>query len=184
MVNNKRAPDHTEGTEKIDNEVSRSSDIEKRINEALKTADENLSGWKRAVADFENYKKNQQRQMNALVWSAQIQYLIRTLPLYDSVRKAYDICSGLTDNDGPEGTDRKSLCEGIQRIKWQFESLFNDSGLRKIETKGAHYDPATCEVVERREADGVESGTVIEEHSPGYYFRNTVMRPAKVVVAK
>ncbi|HKQ18584.1 MAG TPA: nucleotide exchange factor GrpE, partial [Candidatus Eisenbacteria bacterium] len=57
-------------------------------------------------------------------------------------------------------------------------------GLEPIQSKGAPFDPSVHDAIAVAKAPAnVAPGTVIEEASPGYRFKDRVLRHAKVIVA-
>jgi molecular chaperone GrpE len=59
------------------------------------------------------------------------------------------------------------------------------TGIESFSPRGEVFDPAVHEAVATSEqsADGAASGTVVEVYQPGYRLGETIIRPARVVVA-
>jgi len=53
-----------------------------------------------------------------------------------------------------------------------------------IDSLGKNFDPKVHEVIQMVEAEGRESGIVVEEVEKGYTINGRLLRPAKVKVAK
>lgn len=70
--------------------------------------------------------------------------------------------------------------KGVEQIDKQFAATLKKHGVRKIETVGKPFDPATMEAVSM--ASGGESQTVKEEVRAGYTMHERVIRPARVIV--
>jgi len=91
--------------------------------------------------------------------------------------------------------------QGVQNIKKQFDDLFKNLGVKKIETIGKKFDPNFHESVGVKKSapsprraqqggsrqageEGEETDKILEEVQAGYTIGGKVIRPAKVVVAE
>lgn len=128
--------------------------------------DEYLNGWKRALADYENLKKDigseKERERNRLRESLAHDLL----PVIDNFEQA------VTHAPELEGSN-KSWLDGVMFIKKQFEDVMQSLGLEKISV-GDTFDPNTMEAVGEGEA--------MKEVSPGWKLGEKVIRPAKVII--
>ncbi len=57
-------------------------------------------------------------------------------------------------------------------------------GVEGFSPKGEPFDPNVHEAMAQMPVDGAESGTVAEVYQSGYRMADTVIRPARVVVAQ
>src|SRR5438270_698728 len=59
------------------------------------------------------------------------------------------------------------------------------AGVESFSPLGERFDPALHEAMAtaKQPADGAESGTIVEVYQPGYRLGQTIIRPARVVVA-
>ncbi len=69
-------------------------------------------------------------------------------------------------------------------ISNQLKSVLADSGLEEINAAGQAFDPNLHEAVSEEATDEVPEGHVVRQIRKGYRFRNRLIRPAGVVVAK
>jgi molecular chaperone GrpE len=63
-------------------------------------------------------------------------------------------------------------------------SVLEKFGVQEIESLDKSFDPSFHMAVGQLETDDVESGQVAEVIQKGYRLDNTVIRPARVIVAK
>jgi molecular chaperone GrpE len=56
-------------------------------------------------------------------------------------------------------------------------------GIEGFVPKGEPFDPTQHEAMAQQPVDGAASGTVVEVYQPGYRLNDTILRPARVVVA-
>lgn len=133
------------------------------------------SGWQRTQADFLNYKKQISDERSRLIKSANIDLVFELLPILDNFQ--------LAARHLPKELAESVWAKGIQQIEKQFESILSENGLSKIETEGTQFDPNLHEAIEEVESEK-PSGEIVEEVLAGYIFEGSVLRPAKVKVAK
>ncbi len=136
--------------------------------------EEYLNNWKRAVADFENYKKDEMERTSQMVDYAKEQIILQILIVADSLDLAKKML--------PDELQENEYVKGLLQIKKQIENLLMGEGIEVIETNGKQFDSEFMEAVE--EVEGEESGLVAEEIQRGYKIRGKVIRPAKVKVTK
>ncbi len=72
--------------------------------------------------------------------------------------------------------------EGLRLIKSDFYKTLQRLGVREIEVKGRRFNPHLCEAVQT--VDGEEDDKVVEVVRKGYYLKDNVIRPARVVVSR
>lgn len=138
-------------------------------------ADEYLNAWKRTAADFENYKKRQEKEAKEIVQFAQEITVVKMLPTLESLEQAL--------KQAPQDERFQTWSEGVIKIVQQLEQVLLHMGVEKIKSVGEKFDPELHEAVETVESEK-ESGTILEEVQTGYKLNDKVIRPAKVKVAR
>jgi len=146
------------------------------LEECQKQRDEYLAGWQRARADLLNYKKEEMERFEQVLRYAGEEFVLKILPLLDNFN--------LIESKLPEDLKKDDNVKGIIRLKNQIEDFLRAQGVEEMETAGKKFDPNFHEATEMVEAQGAESGTVLEEIQKGYMINNGVLRPAKVKVVK
>lgn len=149
---------------------------------ATDKAEEYLHGWRRAKADYENLKKEVDRERREMGTFARAMAAMDFIPIYDNFKKA--AAHEPTLSEGEENKPFKQWMEGIQHIKTQFKDVLKQVGIEEVPTVGAPFDPRVHEAVEEREGAGVPPGQVIAELSGGYKMGDRVLQAAKVIIAK
>ena len=66
----------------------------------------------------------------------------------------------------------------------QFKSVLAEAGLEELDALGKPFDPNLHEAVSQQETPEVPEGQVVQQLRKGYKFRDRLLRPASVVVAK
>jgi molecular chaperone GrpE len=123
-----------------------------------------LDAYRRAQADFENYRKQAQRRQDEAVVRALGAFVERLLPVLDSCDAA--------------------LAHGASEVEPVLTALYgalSKEGLERIDPKGAAFDPTEAEAVVHEPGEGGEH-VVAEVLRPGYRWRGKVLRPAMVKV--
>src|SRR5512135_1134499 len=155
---------------------TREADIEalqKRAEQAETKAAENLDGWQRAVAEFQNYKKRIDRDRVSDKAIMKGDLIKRFLPVLDDLERALQ-----------NRTEDDAWANGIDLIRRKLQSILESEGLKRIEAEGVQFDPNFHEAISYEPADGVESGRVIGVVQNGYMLGDYVVRPAMVRVAR
>ena len=141
---------------------------------ATRERDEYLDLAKRTQADFENYRKRAAKDMTAAGARARIGLIREILPVVDNLERALSVA--------PQG-DGDAFVEGVRLVYRELEGALARAGVEAIEPKGDAFDPNVHEALSMRPQDGAESGTVVDVVEKGYRTAETVVRPARVVVA-
>jgi molecular chaperone GrpE len=139
-------------------------------------AGENWDRFVRLTADFDNYKKRAARERQEAVAFANENLLARLVPVLD----AFEMALAAANNDPAA----KSLQAGIVMISNQLKSVLAEAGLEKIDASGKPFDPNLHEAVSQEPSADAPEGQVLRQIRHGYKFRNRLLRPAGVVVAK
>ncbi|MFA4873259.1 MAG: nucleotide exchange factor GrpE [Patescibacteria group bacterium] len=145
--------------------------------EKLKTqAVEYLDGWKRAKADYINFKKEtEERQSEFIKFSAQAA-LMGFIPLYDHLKGAFAHL--------PPERNKDPWIDGVLKIKQEFASYLRDAGIEEILTIGKPFDPTKHESVGIEIEKEAPVHTVVKEIKGGYTLYGKVIIPAQVVISE
>jgi molecular chaperone GrpE len=132
----------------------------------------------RLQAEFENYRKRQQRDREELNRKAKERVLAELPGIVDNLERALR-------HAGAAGAAPGTLAEGVELVCRQLQEVLTRFGAEPIAALGAMFDPHLHEAMARVETAGdPPDGTVIEEFRRGYLLDGKVLRPALVAVAK
>jgi molecular chaperone GrpE len=146
-----------------------------QLDAANAKAEDNYNKFLLAMADFENYKKRMQRDIESIVTAHRRKILERFLPVMDNLERALQF--------NASGDDK--LRGGIEATLRGFEAVLASEGVKPIDVKGKPFDPRIAEAIGTLPAqDGVEDDVVLEVAEKGYTIGEELLRPAKVLVAK
>ena len=150
--------------------------------EELKTraakADENWDRLLRTTADFENFKKRAAREKTETAQYASFSLLQKLLPILDNFEMA------LAAAQTAQGDKLASFQSGVVMIQQQLKNALVETGLEEIDAAGKPFDPNFHEAISQMESAGTAEGHVLQQLRKGYKFRDRLLRPATVIIAK
>jgi molecular chaperone GrpE len=146
--------------------------VVKKLEEAEAKSAENMDGWQRTLADFQNYKKRVERDREIDQIAMKGDLIRKVLPVLDDLERALQ--------NRPPGNAWSS---GIELIQRKLLSILEAEGVTRIEAEGKVFDPKFHEAIAQEPVDGAESGCVIAVAQQGYMLGERVIRPAQVRVA-
>lgn len=153
--------------------------FEELKNKAAK-ADEHWERLLRVTADFENFKKRAAREKTESMQYATASLLQRLLPILDN----FEMALAATRTSGGPQADLASVQSGVQMIQQQLKNALSESGLEEVEAAGKKFDPTVHEAVSQQESAEVAEDHVLQQLRKGYKFKDRLLRPATVIVAK
>lgn len=139
-------------------------------------AGEYLSGWQRARADLDNYRRRVLLDQENQRLQAKRQLINDLIPLIDNFRAiTVHLPVDLKDND---------WVQGVLHVARQLELLLNQFGVVSINQLDQPFDPRLHEAVATVQDQSKSSGSIVAILQSGYKIGDQVIRPAKVKVAK
>ncbi|MFH1173084.1 MAG: nucleotide exchange factor GrpE [bacterium] len=156
--------------QKIEESLEENTDLE----QVKQQAEEYLNCWKRATADYQNFKKAMEKNQLEFVKYANLALMAELLPILNNFKAAFNCI--------PEDQKENDWIKGIECIKKQFEDLMKNLGIEEIKTIGEKLDPQQHEAVGKEKSEQ-EEDTIIKEVQPGYRLHDKVIAPAKVIVS-
>lgn len=157
--------------------------------EDLKTkaakADENWDRLLRTTADFDNFKKRAAREKIESAQYASFSLLQKLLPVLDNFEMALAAATTAGKDGQPAGGDKlASLQSGVIMIQQQLKAALAETGLEEVDAAGKPFDPNIHEAISQQESAEVPEGNVLQQLRKGYKFKERLLRPATVIVAK
>ena len=152
------------------------------LKERAAKADENWDRFLRQAADLENYKKRAARERSEAVAFANEALLQKLVPILDTFEMA--LAAATPDPAAKPDPAAQSLRAGIVMVSNQLKSTLAEAGLEEIDATDKTFDPAIHQAVSQKETAKVPEGRVVQQIRKGYKFRNRLLRPAGVIVAK
>jgi molecular chaperone GrpE len=171
-VNQDTDPDTDEG------EVADTAE-EPTEEERLKSErDEFESKWLRVVAEMDNVRKRNRRELADTRRFSQADVLRKFLDVLDNFDRALQ-----STPNGDDTGESDGFRAGVELIYQNFRGAMKELGVEPIEALDAEFDPNVHEAVGQLARDGVEHGIVIEVVAEGFMFGDMVLRPSRVIIS-
>ena len=139
---------------------------------ALAKRDEYLALAQRTQADFENYRKRVARDAAQAQERGVAKLAKELLPALDNLDRAIEAA---------EAED--PLLAGVRLVRKEMSDALARVGVDAYDPLGEPFDPTRHEAMAQQPVDGAPAGTVAEVFQNGYRMGETVIRPARVLVA-
>ena len=149
--------------------------LQVELEAARAEAEEYLDGWRRAQAEFANYKKRQRVEQKKVEELANADLIRKLLPVLDDFDRAMATM--------PAPLHKLSWSQGLLMVRHKLDVILQSEGVEPIETEGETFDPHYHEAVTHEELEGYDEGDIIGEIQKGYVLGERVLRPALVRVA-
>lgn len=180
MKENKKIEDEEEISEEKAEENK--EEVREEISESIEDkAQEYLDGWKRAQADFENYKKRQAESQKDMMRYATEGLIMQIIPVLDNFQSSTEHV--------PDSQKESPWVTGIMYIQKQLEGVLFENGVAVIDAKeGDNFDPTFHEAVADMECKSCKSkdyeyrNKIKRVVQKGYKIGEKVIRPARVIV--
>lgn len=151
-----------EETEKVDNKLQEKYDT---LNQQ----------YVRLAADFDNYRKRQEQEKEALIKFGTEKALKNLLEVLDNFERGQKALENVEDCE--------KVKESFRLVHKQVYDTLNKLGLEEIKAVGEEFDPNFHEAVMQTPTSEHPENTVINELQKGYMYGDKVIRATLVNVA-
>ena len=150
--------------------------LKSQLEKERELSEKNLSKLRYLMADFDNYRKQMQKQVESKIEENRGQLFLKILKIYDDCVLAFEtLKSGQYDS---------TLVAGIQGIMTNFEIFIKQEGIAEIESMDTPFDPNVHDAIGFVTNDLVPENTIVEVARKGYLLNNKVLRPSSVILSK
>ena len=171
---------------KLDQVESKKSELERQIEylkddgRKLKELEEKtekyLNSLVRTQADFDNYKKANQRENERYRTRVKEEMLKKLIKHYEDLLRAFNVLDLIKKGE--------SVKKGFKMIVENFEKFLEDEGVKPMLSEGEKFDPYKHEALMVEENKDFPENTIIEELNKGYYLNSKILKPAGVKISK
>jgi molecular chaperone GrpE len=154
------------GTQLVEGAISETEKV-KAERDAL------LDRLARLQAEFDNARKRAVREQQEFREFAAADVIRNFLPILDSFERALKA-----------GGDAGDFRNGVELIYRQFQDALQKSGVQPIVALGQAFDPRVHEAIEMVDTTEVPDHHVLDELQRGYKYKDRLLRPAMVRVAR
>lgn len=160
----------------LDDKINQQADEKIEENKKVETLkiklEETEDRLKRIAAEFDNYKKRNEKEKTALYNSILGDVISNFLPVIDNLEKA-----------AASKTEDVNYQQGIELVLKQFKDVLLSNGVQEIEAVGKTFDPELHEAVSAITDENLGEKEIKEEYRKGYKIGDKVIRHSMVVVA-
>jgi molecular chaperone GrpE len=150
--------------------------LKKQLEAKELEAKHNYDRLLRQMAELDNFKKRTARERDEVIRSANEALIKDLLPVVDNLERAVAHASGAGNG--------KPLVEGVEMVLRGLLDVLMKHGVVQVPAVGQPFDPSKHEAMAQVESVDHEPNSVVEEFHKGYTFRDRLLRPALVSVAK
>jgi len=152
-------------------------ELRNALEEERARAEVYLDQWRRAQAEFANFKKRNEREREELLKFANSILIAKILPILDDFERALRTI--------PDRIHTLTWVEGIFLIHRKLQAILEQEAVTEIEAEvGKEFDPAIHEAVVHEESEEYKEGQIVDILQKGYKLHDRVVRPTLVKVAK
>lgn len=162
----------TETTNTENNREHPAEDKQKELEERINELKDQLL---RKAAEFENYRKRSEAERLEFLSYANEKLMMELLPVMDDFQRAFESYD--------KNKDEKAFYKGAKLIYGKLINILTKQGLKEIKSTGEKFDVELHEALMQKPCENTEPGTILETIEKGYYFKDKVLRHAKVIVS-
>jgi molecular chaperone GrpE len=146
-----------------------------QVDQLRAEARDNRDRMLRLAADFENYKKRNERERQEYMRFANERLLREFLPVVDNMSRAVDAAR--------KSGESVAIVAGIDLVLQEMIKLLKKYAVEPVPAVGQVFNPAYHEALQQVESEDAPPGTVVGEIQRGYTLNGRVLRPSLVSVA-
>lgn len=169
------------GEETMTNEPNKSQDevieqLQAELAAVQAKTDDLMDKLQRTVAETQNSRRRQEKQLSEELDRASARIIRRLLPVVDDFSLAFQNVPSDFDSN------TTNWVEGFRQIQKKLGNLLEDEGVTQIAADG-EFDPNRHEAVTSEPHETIASGHIIDTLRTGYEHKGRVLRPSLVRVA-
>lgn len=177
-MNERKDQENLQDIEDVNFEELTAEQQETETNKGKSELEETKEKLLRLHADFDNFKKRTHKEREEWYQYASIGFMEKLLPVMDNLERAIESIH-------KENQEVQGVFSGIQMIYNQLKEVLEREGLHEIEAVGKIFDPIFHEaIMQVPVSEGQEENLIVEQMRKGYCFKDKVLRPSLVKVAK
>ena len=151
--------------------------VKSELRKAKESSESSLNKMRYLMADFDNYRKQMEKQLASKAESIKAELLLKFLNIRDDYLRALSMARQTKSEQGV-------VIEGLEGILKNIDSLLASEGVREIEAIGTPFDPNVHDAIAYSARDDLAENTVTAEIRKGYILNGRVLRPSLVEISK
>ena len=149
------------------------------IEDRLKNTQDKLL---RALAETENQRRRFEKETKEAFEYGGFNLARETLSVLDNLQRAY--VSIKNDESLKTNKDLVKFLENFKIIEKDLITIFEKNNIKKINCLKEKFDPNNHQAMLEIEDENVSPGTILQEIQPGYFYKDRLLRPSFVAIAK
>ena len=151
--------------------------VKNELRKAKESSESSLNKVRYLMADFDNYRKQMEKQLASKAESIKAELLLKFLNIRDDYLRALSVAR-------QSKSEQVVVIEGLEGILKNIDSLLASEGVREIEAVGTPFDPNVHDAIAYSARDDLAENTVTAEIRKGYMLNDRVLRPSLVEISK
>ena len=148
-----------------------------KLKKDLEAKDEEIvelkSHIQRLQADFDNFRKQNDKQKQDLIKFANEGLIVKFIDVYEDMERALE-----------NSTNEEELREGLELIYSKMKNTLEKEGVEEIPAVGEKFDPFKHEALLTVDSPDHENNEIVDELMKGYTLKDKVIKYSKVRVCK
>jgi molecular chaperone GrpE len=136
----------------------------------------------RTLAETENQRRRFEKETKEAFEYGGFNLARETLSVLDNLQRAYQ--SIKNDESYKDNKDLNKFLENIKIIEKDLTSIFEKNNIKKINCLKEKFNPNNHQAMLEIEDGNASPGTVLQEIQPGYFYKDRLLRPSFVAIAK
>ena len=136
----------------------------------------------RALAETENQRRRFEKETKEAFEYGGFNLARETLSVLDNLQRAYQ--SIKNEESLKDSKDLNKFLQNIEVIEKDLITIFEKNNIKKINCLNEKFDPNSHQAMLEIENEKVNPGTILQEIQPGYFYKDKLLRPSFVAVAK
>ena len=167
----------SESEEETSQEEESEDDELAKLNKDLKEKDEEIielkSHIQRLQADFDNFRKQNDKQKQEVIRYANEGLIVKFIDVYEDMERALE-----------NSTNGEEIREGLELIYSKMKNTLEKEGVKEIPAVGEKFDPFKHEALLTVDSPDHENNEIVDELMKGYTLKDKVIKYSKVRVCK
>ena len=151
--------------------------VKNELRKAKESSESSLNKMRYLMADFDNYRKQMEKQLASKAESIKAELLLKFLNIRDDYLRALSVAR-------QSKSEQVVVIEGLEGILKNIDSLLASEGVREIEAVGTPFDPNVHDAIAYSARDDLAENTVTAEIRKGHMLNGRVLRPSLVEISK
>jgi molecular chaperone GrpE len=145
-----------------------------QIGELEQQLEETRDQLLRRTAEMDNMRRRHQQEREQLIFEANRRLILDLLTVVDDLERTLEHAS----------EEKDPMTQGIELVCKNFLKTLERHGVRPMQTAGEAFDPMKHDAMMQEPRADVAPGSITREIQRGYLLNESVLRHAKVFVAK